>query len=234
MDMKRIVPWFALGVALLGVIMGLAAAHADHTSTAVACFGLAVVFLLFTSLPFITEIQAFGVQAKLDRTVERAETILEKLQAASLATARGIYKMALWSDSKVPWGERRKLVQSLDVALLGPGAKTLRAEFADELAKPLSLLFVELTQTRMRVRDPSLLNPGALRKAEADRTEADREIIKRYKIYGEVSSGYICSSPASRRRTLSHAGPKRSTELSQMDSCRKMSGKSWPTCFGTW
>jgi hypothetical protein len=96
--LRDIVLFIAGAMAIVSLILSLYEGFNQRIGTASFLAGLFVASTLIVFLPKLEVFKAWGVEARLTKTLDRAEEIIGKLRRLSLISAKASYMNAAWSN----------------------------------------------------------------------------------------------------------------------------------------
>jgi hypothetical protein len=96
--LKEIFTYFIAAMAMLALLCSVYEAMNQRVSSALLLAGIFVACALLMYLPQLETFKAFGVEAKLQQKLDRAEEILGKMRQLSIASAKAAYLNLAWSN----------------------------------------------------------------------------------------------------------------------------------------
>ncbi len=137
--MKDLLSFFIAAMAMVSLLCAVYEAMNQRNWSAGALAGLFVVSTLLFYLPQLETLSAFGIQARLRNTLDRAEEIIDRLKKLAEVNAKVTYLTLAWgnrlgSPSAV---EKQKVLDEMDAQL-----HALKVDDAERLAiaQPLTTL----------------------------------------------------------------------------------------------
>jgi hypothetical protein len=124
---RDILLYVVAAFAMLSFACAVYQAMNEKVGSALALAGLAVACTLLVFFPRLEVFKAYGVEARLSQTLDRAEEILQKLQRLSVISARTSYMTMAWGNRM---GTPNNRLHSGDTRWRGSDAAGVASAFA--------------------------------------------------------------------------------------------------------
>jgi hypothetical protein len=123
--LKEILSYFLAAMAMLSLLCAVYEAMNQRLASAGTLAGIFIAAALLMYLPQLEAFSAFGVEARMQKTLDRAQEILDKVREVSIASAKSAYLDLAWSGrlGGVSFREKQKVLDSVDQQLRRIGVK---------------------------------------------------------------------------------------------------------------
>lgn len=114
----------------------LGLAVSDNLQSATLCAGLFIMATLFHYIPQLESFKAFNIEAKLDRKINEAERLLDKIKSSSIASAENTFFSLGWGNrmASPSWETKFQVAERTIASLSSVG---LTRQDYDKLLDPM-------------------------------------------------------------------------------------------------
>jgi hypothetical protein len=155
--LKEIFTYFLAAMAMLSLLCAVYEAMNQRLASAGVLGGifLAAAFLIY--LPQLETFRAFGVEARMQKNLDRAQEILDKVRQVSIASAKSAYLSFAWSGrlGGMPERDKQKVLDSVhdqlrDIGVSNDDLRAIEAPHIQLIGYDLSVLFYHAVRGAMR------------------------------------------------------------------------------------
>jgi hypothetical protein len=134
--LKDILAYFFAAMAMFALLCSIYEAMNQRLGSASLLAGIFAAAALLVYLPQMETFKAFGVEAKLQQKLDRAEEIISKMKNLAAIDAKATYALLAWGNrlSGIPMSEKQNISDRIDLQLKSFGfdeeeAKDIKAEY---------------------------------------------------------------------------------------------------------
>jgi hypothetical protein len=176
--------YFVAALAMFALLCAVYQAMNDKKGSALTLGTIFLVSALIVFIPKLDVLEAWGVKAVLNKTLDRAEEIIGRLQRLSVISARTSYMIMAWGNRMATPSakEKQAVLDDVDKQLADLNVTPQqRAEITRPYIQLIGFDFY-LFFTRMFDRYLSWKNTEMVRQLNANNTEETRASFERYQV----------------------------------------------------
>jgi hypothetical protein len=129
--MKDLLSFVIAAMAMVSLILAVYEAWGQRTASAIILAGIFIVGTFLFYLPQLETLKAFGIEARLRSTLDRAEDIIARLKGLAEVNARVTYLTLAWGNrlGSPSASAKQKVLDDMDAQL-----RALKVDEAERLA----------------------------------------------------------------------------------------------------